>query len=47
MQTKWALTLAADPFYSPNLSRTTEDYSLRRKGGRAKAGTGEATAQGV
>ena len=47
MQRKWADTIAADPFYSPNLSRATEDYSLRRKGERAKAGTGEATAQGV
>ncbi len=31
MQTRWKDTIAADPFYSPNLSRTNEEYSLRRK----------------
>jgi GT2 family glycosyltransferase len=31
MQSRWKDTIAADPFYSPNLSRTEEDYSLRRK----------------
>ncbi|MGA2435959.1 MAG: glycosyltransferase family 2 protein, partial [Bryobacteraceae bacterium] len=30
MQSRWKDTIAADPFYSPNLSRTGEDYSLRR-----------------
>jgi O-antigen biosynthesis protein len=29
MQTKWADVIANDPFYSPNLTRKTEDYSLR------------------
>ena len=31
MQAKWEDVIAADPFYSPNLTRTAEDYSLRRK----------------
>jgi GT2 family glycosyltransferase/SAM-dependent methyltransferase len=31
MQAKWKDVIAADPFYSPNLTRTSEDYSLRRK----------------
>jgi hypothetical protein len=31
MQSKWADVIAKDPFYSPNLSRTTEDYSFRQK----------------
>ncbi len=31
MQEKWKDLIAADPFYSPNLTRTAEDYSLRRK----------------
>ena len=31
MQAKWADVIAADPFYSPNLSRTTENYSFRQK----------------
>jgi GT2 family glycosyltransferase/predicted nuclease with TOPRIM domain len=30
MQTRWREVIAADPYYSPNLSRTTEDYSLRQ-----------------
>lgn len=29
MQTKWADVIAHDPFYSPHLTRTAEDYSLR------------------
>ncbi|MBZ5623061.1 MAG: glycosyltransferase [Acidobacteriia bacterium] len=31
MQAKWKDVIAADPFYNPNLTRTAEDYSLRRK----------------
>lgn len=31
MQDKWKDVIAGDPFYSPNLTRTAEDYSLRRK----------------
>jgi len=31
MQEKWQDVIAADPFYNPNLTRTAEDYSLRRK----------------
>jgi GT2 family glycosyltransferase len=31
MQAKWADVIAADPFYSPNLSRTMENYSFRQK----------------
>jgi len=31
MQSKWKDVIAADPFYSPNLTRTAEDYTLRRK----------------
>jgi GT2 family glycosyltransferase len=31
MQQKWKDVIAADPYYSPNLTRTAEDYSFRRK----------------
>ena len=31
MQAKWADVIAADPFYSPHLSRTMENYSFRQK----------------
>jgi GT2 family glycosyltransferase len=31
MQMKWAEAIAADPYYSPNLTRNKEDYSLRTK----------------
>jgi GT2 family glycosyltransferase len=31
MQTKWKEVIDADPFYNPNLTRTAEDYSYRRK----------------
>jgi GT2 family glycosyltransferase len=31
MQEKWRDVIAADPFYSPNLTRVTEDYSCRRR----------------
>ena len=31
MQEKWHDVIMTDPFYSPNLTRTAEDYSLRRK----------------
>lgn len=33
MRTKWGAIIAADPFYSPNLTRNDEDYSLRTKAG--------------
>jgi len=29
MRRKWSQTIAADPYYSPNLTRNDEDYSLR------------------
>ena len=29
MQQQWADVIANDPFYSPNLTRKAEDYSLR------------------
>src|SRR5207302_1862343 len=29
MQQRWAEVIAKDPFYSPNLTRKAEDYSLR------------------
>ncbi len=32
MRTKWKDVIEADPFYSPNLTRSAEDYSLKRKG---------------
>jgi hypothetical protein len=28
---KWKDAIEADPFYSPNLTRTAEDYSLQKK----------------
>ncbi len=31
MQTRWRDVIAADPFYSPNLSRTSENFSLREE----------------
>ena len=31
MQTKWSEAIAADPFYNPNLTRTSEHYGFRRK----------------
>jgi hypothetical protein len=31
MQIKWKHLIAADPYYSPNLTRTDEDYSLRTR----------------
>ena len=31
MQVKWKDLIEADPFYSPNLTRTAEDYSLQKK----------------
>lgn len=31
MQEKWKAVIVADPFYSPNLTRIAEDYSLGRK----------------
>jgi len=31
MRMKWKDVIEADPFYSPNLTRTAEDYSLRKK----------------
>ena len=30
-QARWQAVIAHDPFYSPNLTRTAEDYSLRRR----------------
>jgi GT2 family glycosyltransferase len=33
MRAKWGGIIAADPFYSPNLTRNDEDYSLRTKSG--------------
>ena len=32
MQSKWKSVIEADPYYNPNLTRSTEDYSLARKG---------------
>ena len=32
MRMKWKNVIEADPFYSPNLTRTAEDYSLQVKG---------------
>jgi len=32
MQSKWKAVIEADPYYNPNLTRSTEDYSLARKG---------------
>jgi O-antigen biosynthesis protein len=31
MRVKWKDAIEADPFYSPNLTRTAEDYSLQKK----------------
>jgi GT2 family glycosyltransferase len=31
MQTKWRTVIETDPYYSPNLTVTSEDYTLRRK----------------
>ena len=31
MRSKWKQVIDADPYYSPNLTRTAEDYSLGRK----------------
>lgn len=31
MRAKWAKVIGADPFYSPNLTRNDEDYSLRTR----------------
>jgi len=31
MQTKWAEVIADDPYYNPNLTRGTEDYSPRKR----------------
>jgi O-antigen biosynthesis protein len=33
MRNKWKQVIDADPYYSPNLTRTAEDYSLGRKPG--------------
>ncbi len=35
MRAKWAAIIAADPYYSPNLTRNDEDYSLRTRALRA------------
>ncbi len=32
MRFKWGQVIAADPYYSPNLTRKDEDYSLRTRG---------------
>jgi O-antigen biosynthesis protein len=32
MRVKWKDVIEADPFYSPNLTRSAEDYSLQKKG---------------
>ena len=32
MRAKWGKIIAADPYYSPNLTRNDEDYSLRTRG---------------
>jgi GT2 family glycosyltransferase len=32
MREKWASVIERDPFYSPNLTRNEEDYSLRKLG---------------
>jgi hypothetical protein len=32
MRAKWKAVIEADPFYNPNLTRSAEDYSLKRKG---------------
>jgi GT2 family glycosyltransferase len=34
MRVKWAKVIAHDPFYSPNLTRNDEDYSLRTRSSR-------------
>ncbi len=31
MQSKWEDIIAADPYYSPNLTRNDEDFSLRTR----------------
>jgi O-antigen biosynthesis protein len=31
MRFKWDRVIAADPYYSPNLTRTEEDYSLKKR----------------
>jgi GT2 family glycosyltransferase len=31
MKYKWAKVIARDPYYSPNLTRFDEDYSLRTR----------------
>ncbi|MFL6351519.1 MAG: glycosyltransferase [Bryobacteraceae bacterium] len=33
MRSKWSAIIAGDPYYSPNLTRNSEDYSLRTKSG--------------
>jgi hypothetical protein len=30
-QQRWKDVIAADPYYNPNLSRTREDYSFRKR----------------
>jgi GT2 family glycosyltransferase len=32
MRSKWEKIIAGDPYYSPNLTRNDEDYSLRTRG---------------
>ena len=31
MLAKWEHVIAADPYYSPNLTRSTEDYSIKTR----------------
>lgn len=33
MRSKWGAVIARDPYYSPNLTRNSEDYALRTKSG--------------
>jgi hypothetical protein len=33
MRSKWDAIIARDPYYSPNLTRNGEDYTLRTKSG--------------
>ena len=36
MRSKWRQVIEADPYYNPNLTRSTEDYSLARKADAAR-----------